>query len=104
MSEGGVRMKGRRNAWVRSTFSVALLLCAIALVGCGRKEQASKGQVVAHIGDQVITTSELDNELRLANVSAEQQKDPAVVRQVLSELVLRKYLVDRALSSKLDRE
>jgi EpsD family peptidyl-prolyl cis-trans isomerase len=85
-------------------FSVALLLCAMTLVGCGRKEQASKGQVVAHIGDQVITTSELDNELRLANVPAEQQKDAAVIRQVLSELVLRKYLVDRALNSKFDRE
>jgi EpsD family peptidyl-prolyl cis-trans isomerase len=76
----------------------------MTLVGCGRKEQASKGQVVAHIGDQVITTSELDNELRLANVPAEQQKDAVVIRQVLSELVLRKYLVDRALNSKLDRE
>jgi EpsD family peptidyl-prolyl cis-trans isomerase len=73
-------------------------------VGCGRKEQASKGQVVAHVGDQVITTSELDNEFRLANVPAEQQNDPAVIRQVLSELVVRKYLVDRALNSKLDRE
>src|SRR6516164_1671664 len=76
----------------------------MTLVGCGRNDQASKGQVVARIGDQVITTSELDNELRLANVPPEQQKDPAVVRQVLSELVLRKYLVDRALNSKLDRE
>jgi EpsD family peptidyl-prolyl cis-trans isomerase len=97
-------VRGRRNAWTRSTFSVALLLCATALVGCCRKEQTSKGQVVAHIGDQVITTAELDNELRLANVPAEKQKDPAIIRQVLSEVVLRKYLVDRALSSKLDRE
>jgi EpsD family peptidyl-prolyl cis-trans isomerase len=97
-------VKGWRSTWARSTFSVALVLCAIALVGCGRKEQASKGQVVARVGDQVITTSELDNELRLANVPAEQQKDAAVIRQVLSELVLRKYLVDRALNSKLDRE
>jgi EpsD family peptidyl-prolyl cis-trans isomerase len=99
-----VRVKGSGNAWARCTCSVALVLCAISLVGCGRKDQASKGQVVAHIGDQVITTSELDNELRLANVPAEQQKDAAVIRQVLSELVLRKYLVDRALNSKLDRE
>src|SRR5262249_33172478 len=104
MSEVGVRMKGSRKAWARSTFSVALLLCAMALVGCGRKEQASKGQVVAHVGDQVITSSELDHELRLANVPAEQQKDPIVSRRVLSELALRKYLVDRALNSKLDRE
>jgi EpsD family peptidyl-prolyl cis-trans isomerase len=103
-SHGGVRVKASRNAWARRTVSVALLLCAFTLVGCGRKEQASKGQVVAHIGDQVITTSELENELRLANVPAEQQKDPVVLRQVLSELVLRKYLVDRALNSKLDRE
>ena len=97
-------MKGWGNAWARCTISVPVLLCAISLVGCDRKEQASKGQIVAHVGDQVITTSELDNELRLANVPAEQQKDPAIIRQVLSELVLRKYLVDRALNSKLDRE
>jgi EpsD family peptidyl-prolyl cis-trans isomerase len=97
-------VRDQRNAWARGKLSVALLLCAVALVGCGKKEQASKGQVVAHIGDQVITTSELDNELRLANVPAEKQKDPAVIRQILSELVLRKYLVDRALNSKLDRE
>jgi EpsD family peptidyl-prolyl cis-trans isomerase len=103
-SHGGVRVKALRNAFARRTVSVALLLCAFTLVGCGRKEQASKGQVVAHIGEQVITTSELENELRLANVPAEQQKDPVVLRQVLSELVLRKYLVDRALNSKLDRE
>jgi EpsD family peptidyl-prolyl cis-trans isomerase len=97
-------VRSRRKAWAQGKFSVALLLCAVALAACGKKEQASKGQVVARIGDQVITTSELDNELRLANVPAEKQKDPAVIRQVLSELVLRKYLVDRALNSKLDRE
>lgn len=97
-------MRCRRHIWARGKYSVALLLCAIALVACGKKEQASKGQVVARIGDQIITTSELDNELRSANVPTEKQKDPAVIRQVLSELVLRKYLVDRALNLKLDRE
>jgi EpsD family peptidyl-prolyl cis-trans isomerase len=96
---------GRRKAWVRSyQLSVVLGLCAIVLLGCGRKEQASKGQVVARIGDQVITTQEFENELRLANVPADKQKDPAVIRQVLSEMVLRKYLAERAISAKLDRE
>ena len=98
-------MLGRRKAWVRSyQLSVVLGLCAIVLLGCGRKEQASKGQVVARIGDQVITTQEFENELRLANVPADKQKDPAVIRQVLSEMVLRKYLAERAINAKLDRE
>jgi EpsD family peptidyl-prolyl cis-trans isomerase len=96
---------GRRKAWVRSyRLSVVLGLCAIVLLSCGRKEQASKGQVVARIGDQVITTQEFENELRLANVPADKQKDPAVIRQVLSEMVLRKYLAERAINAKLDRE
>ena len=44
------------------------------LTGCGKKsgDQAAvaKGQVVAHVGDQVVTTQELENEFRLANVPA----------------------------------
>jgi EpsD family peptidyl-prolyl cis-trans isomerase len=85
--------------------TVVLGLCGIALLGCSRKEQrASGGQIVAHIGDQVVTTQELENEMRLANVPADKQKDPAVIKQVLRELVLRKYLVERAVNAKLDRE
>jgi EpsD family peptidyl-prolyl cis-trans isomerase len=81
-------------------------LCAIALAGCGRKDQAAspRGQVVAHVGSEVVTTQELDNEFRWANVGADKRKDPATIKQVLSELVLRKYLEQQAIDAKLDRE
>jgi EpsD family peptidyl-prolyl cis-trans isomerase len=92
------------NRLCRVTMLVGL--CGLALSGCGKKEQgaASQGQVVAHVGDSVITVQELENEFRVANVPADRQKDPAVVKQVLAEMVLRKYLVQQALGSKLDRE
>lgn len=80
--------------------------CGILLAGCGKKEQgaASKGQVVARVGDEVVTTQELDNEFRLANVSPDKQKDPEILKRVLGELVVRKYLLQQALVAKLDRE
>src|SRR6266851_3486131 len=40
-------------------------LCAVALAGCGKKDQvatAPRGQVVARVGDEVVTTQELENE------------------------------------------
>lgn len=82
--------------------------CGIMLAGCGQKsgDQAavSKGQVVAHVGDQVVTTQELENEFRWANVPADKQKDPEFIKRVLSDLVVRKYLLQQALTAKLDRE
>ena len=82
--------------------------CGMMLTGCGKKsgDQAAvaKGQIVAHVGDQVVTTQELENEFRLANVPADKQKDPEFIKRVLSELVVRKYLLQQALAAKLDRE
>src|SRR5437899_786988 len=82
--------------------------CVLVLTGCGRKGEdqpaAKSGQVVARVADQVITTQELENEFRLANVPPDKQKDPALVKRVLGEVVLRKYLYSQALNAKLDRE
>jgi EpsD family peptidyl-prolyl cis-trans isomerase len=81
--------------------------CAVAMLGCSKKNTESSspsGQVVAHIGNEDVTTQELENEFRLANVPPDKQKDPALVKQVLGELVLRKYLLQQALTAKLDRE
>lgn len=81
--------------------------CSVALLGCGKgndNQAASKGQVVARIGDQVITISELDNEFRLANVPVDRQKDPETLKKMLTELVARKYLFSQAMAAKLDRE
>ncbi|SDJ64374.1 MULTISPECIES: SurA N-terminal domain-containing protein [Bradyrhizobium] len=88
--------------------AVALGLCGILVAGCGKKsgEQAaiSNSQVVAHVGDQVITAQEFENELRLLNIPPDKQKEPEVVKRVLNEMVTRKYLLAQALGAKLDRE
>src|SRR5262245_18490560 len=83
--------------------------CVLVLAGCGKKSEdqpaaAKGGQVVARVADQVITIQELENEFRLANIPADRQKEPALVKRVLGELVLRKYLLTQALNAKLDRE
>lgn len=83
------------------------MICSAALLaGCGKKgaEQAARGQVVAHVGNEVITNQELDNEFRLANIPPDKQKEPEIVKQVLGQLVVRKYLLQQALNAKLDRE
>jgi len=84
-----------------------VLACgAIALAGCGKKEQsaASKGQVVARVGDEVVTIQDLENEFRWANVTPDKQKEPEIVKRVLGDLVVRKYLLRQAMAAKLDRE
>jgi EpsD family peptidyl-prolyl cis-trans isomerase len=95
------------NAVARISLA-ATLLCGVVLTGCGRggESQAAppQGQVVAHVGKEVITTQELENEFRLANIPADKQKDPETLKRVLGDLVVRKYLVRQALDSKLDRE
>src|SRR5262245_47563980 len=90
---------------------LALVLgcCVLVLAGCGKKSEdqpaaAKSGQVVARVADQVITTQELENEFRLANIPADKRKEPALVKRVLGELVLRKYLLAQAVNAKLDRE
>ncbi len=85
--------------------SLVVAACSLTLAACGKKEQAaSHGQVVARVGDEVVTVPELENELRLANIPAEKQKQPAVIKQVLGEIVTRKYLAQQAVNAKLDRE
>jgi EpsD family peptidyl-prolyl cis-trans isomerase len=88
-------------------YSVIIGICAALSVSCTRNaDQAppSNGQVVARVGSESVATLELDNELRLAKVPVEKRQDPAVVKQVLGEIVLRKYLVEQALKAKLDQE
>ncbi len=92
------------------TWSLVLFLTAtgFGLASCGQqsgdKAAAAKGQVVARVGNEVITTQELDNEFRLAGITPDKQKDPEVVKRVLGEIVVRKYLLQQAMTAKLDRE
>ena len=95
------------NAVARISLA-AMLLCGVVLSGCGKggdnQAAAPNGQVVAHVGNDVITTQELENEFRLDNIPADKLKDPETLKRVLGDLVARKYLVRQALESKLDRE
>jgi EpsD family peptidyl-prolyl cis-trans isomerase len=102
-------VKTLRHALVGISRATTVLgLCALVLSGCGKKSAdqatASGGQVVAHIGNEDVTVQELQNEFRLANVPPDRQKDPALVKQAVGELVLRKYLSQQAVAAKLDRE
>jgi EpsD family peptidyl-prolyl cis-trans isomerase len=94
------------SAALRAGFLIGL--CGLALAGCSKKSEvqteAPKSQVVAKVGNEVVTVQELDNEFRLANVASEKRKDPDTIKRVLGELVTRKYLVQKALEAKLDRE
>jgi EpsD family peptidyl-prolyl cis-trans isomerase len=93
---------------VARIFLAATFLCGVVLSGCGRggdnQAAAPKGQVVAHVGNEVITTQELENEFRLNNIPADKQKDPATFKRIMNDLVARKYLARQALDAKLDRE
>ncbi len=93
-----------KGGW-RVAATALALAGAIALAGCGKKQeaQAVTGQVIAHIGPDDVTQQELDNELRLANVPADNRSDP-VVKAALTRILDRKYLVQQALAGKLDRE
>jgi EpsD family peptidyl-prolyl cis-trans isomerase len=84
-------------------------LTAVSLLaGCGKKNQdqasAPNSQIVARVGDQVVTTQELETEFRAANVPNDRRHDPEIVKRVLGELVTRKYLMQQAIAAKLDRE
>src|SRR5665213_3125724 len=79
--------------------------CALALGACTphADTEAGSGPVIARVGDQVVTTSEFDAQFRAAHVSPAAQKDPATIKRMVNELVVRKYLVEQALRTELDR-
>ena len=101
-------MRFRRQSMVSTGCRLAVCaIASLALLGCSKKNEANSaggGQVVARVGDQVVSAQELDTELRWNNVAADRKRDDAVVKRVLGELVARKYLVQKALDAKMDRE
>jgi EpsD family peptidyl-prolyl cis-trans isomerase len=85
--------------------TIVLGLCAVALLGCSKQNsQVPTGQVIARVGDEDVTSQELQSEFRADNIPVDKQKDPEVIKSVLGQLVLRKYLLKQALDAKLDRE
>ncbi len=89
----------------RATAMICALAAAIALAGCGKREEqaAVVGQVIAHVGPDDVTQQEVDNELRLAGVPADKRSDE-VVKAALGRVIERKYLAQQARAAKLDRE
>ncbi len=100
-----LHVSGRTKGRWRVAATVLALAAAIALAGCGKKQesQAFTGQVIAHIGPDDVTQQELDNEFRLANIPADKRTD-AVTKALLTRILERKYLVQQAMAAKLDRE
>ncbi|MEH2492867.1 hypothetical protein [Bradyrhizobium sp. AZCC 2230] len=96
---------GNLRIWSLGLF---LTVSGLALASCGQRSgdqtAAAKGQVVARVGDEIITTQELENEFRLAGIARDKQKDPETLKRVLGEIVVRKYLLQQAMTAKLDRE
>jgi EpsD family peptidyl-prolyl cis-trans isomerase len=87
-------------------YALLLGLCGTLLVDCSRKPEATGGpvgQVIAHVGKQDVTISELENEFRVASVPPDRRNDE-IVKRVLGDLAKRKYFAQKALISGLDRE
>jgi EpsD family peptidyl-prolyl cis-trans isomerase len=80
--------------------------CALAVGACTphADTETGSGAVIARVGDQVVTSSELEAEFRAAHASPAAQKDPATIKRMVNELVVRKYLVEQALQTNLDRD
>lgn len=78
-------------------------LCGILLAGCDEQKEgrahAPIEQVIAHVGNEDITSRELENEFRVAGIPVEARDDDATVKRVLNDLVVRKYLVQQALAA-----
>jgi EpsD family peptidyl-prolyl cis-trans isomerase len=87
-------------------YPVIALLVGVGIVFLARydKALASSESIIAHVGNEDITLNELEDEFRSENIPVEHQQNPQVIRHVLSEIVLRKYLMQEAIAENLDRE
>src|SRR5262249_14175503 len=105
----------RKDATLPRAAYLALFLGLMGalLIGCSKKQEAATentntnqvtGQVIAHVGKQDVTAQELANEFRWAQIPLDKRDDEATIKRVLGELVLRKYLAQRALEAGLDRD
>ena len=94
----------RGSVFVRACqYALLIGLSGTVLAACNKETAAPKGQVIARIGNEDVTQQELENELRLAQIPAD-RRDEATIKRVLGDLVQRKYLVQKAVAGKLDRE
>src|SRR5208283_500146 len=101
-----------------SNAALILGVTALLLAGCGEtKDKPSEKQgaapqlpaspTIATVGSDEIKAYELANEMRLAGVPMGKDKekpDDQVTKRFMRELVQRKYLVQKAIAEKLDRD
>jgi len=96
------------SPYLLSRWKNALIALALGLGGIlfppFHQVRASSEQVIAHVRNEDVTLQELENEFRSEKVPVDQQQDRDVIKRVLSNIVLRKYLAQEAVAAKLDRE
>jgi EpsD family peptidyl-prolyl cis-trans isomerase len=95
-----------RSRRVSCSYPIVVLLIGFGAAFFAQFEQtnASSEQVIAHVGSQDVTLSELENEFRSENIPIDQQQNRDVVKRVVNKIVLRKYLMQEAIAAKLDRD
>ncbi len=101
-----------------SSAALALGMTALLLAGCGETKdkpgekqgaapQMPASPTIATVGNDEVKAYELANEMRLAGVPMGKDKekpDDQVTKRFMRELVQRKYLTQKAISEKLDRD
>ncbi len=101
-----------------SNAALILGVTALLLAGCGETKdkpgekqgaapQLPASPTIATVGNDEIKAYELANEMRLAGVPMGKDKekpDDQVTKRFMRELVQRKYLVQKAIAEKLDRD
>jgi EpsD family peptidyl-prolyl cis-trans isomerase len=79
---------------------VLLLTTAVGLPACGSKEKKA-GQTLARVNGEEITILQINDELRRADVQADQQE--AATKQLLESLIDRQLITEEAMRNKIHR-
>ena len=101
-----------------SSAALVLSVTALLLAGCGETKdkpgekqgaapQLPASPTIATVGNDEVKAYELANEMRLAGVPMGKDKekpDDQITKRFMRELVQRKYLVQKAIAEKLDRD
>jgi EpsD family peptidyl-prolyl cis-trans isomerase len=99
-----INMNNRSAVLMRAGLTALLIgVTGALLAGCEKKPAASTGQVIAHVGKEDVTAQELENEFRWTATPPD-KRDDATVKRILTDIVLRKYLAQKAVGAGLDRD
>lgn len=79
---------------------ILILISAVGLAGCGSKDKKAS-QTLARVNGIDITVLQLNDEIKRANVQADQQE--VASKQLLESLIDRQLILEEAMRSKIDR-